>query len=435
MRPLPPGWEWTPVGDVACDVRSGFASGKHNAVGSGIPHLRPMNVSRLGAINLEEVKYVDPGVDERRLAPGDVLFNNTNSSVLVGKTALFRQDSGEFAFSNHMTRVRTEYGVVPAFVAAQLHFLWMTGQLSHLITNHVNQASISAQTLARRVELAIPPTAEQERIVAAFEEHLSRLDAAEVALRSAAARVDWLPASARATAFRQPWPRRPLGSVAHTQLGKMLSAKSRTGTGSTPYLRNRNVRWGSVDLSEVAVMDFSDAERDRFRLVEGDVLICEGGAGVGRTAIWRGELQECCYQKALHRVRTGDELVPEFLVQYLRYLAETRRLEQHLSGVAIGHFPQEDLRTLEIPVPPVADQHRFLDQIGSQESFVEVLSAAFVRSASRAQALRRSILAAAFSGQLVPQDPDEEPTSVLLGRMRAERLSATPTKTRGRYRE
>src|SRR5262245_32437689 len=137
MSDQPMGWDTAVIEEVASDVRSGFASGKHNVTGAGIPHLRPMNVSRLGEIDLADVKYVDPRVDDRRLAPGDILFNNTNSPALVGKTALVRQTTGDAAYSNHMTRVRALPGIEPAFLAAQIHFLWMTGQLSHLITNHV----------------------------------------------------------------------------------------------------------------------------------------------------------------------------------------------------------------------------------------------------------------------------------------------------------
>jgi type I restriction enzyme S subunit len=189
MSDLRPGWDIASVGEVTSEVRSGFASGKHNATGAGIPHLRPMNVSRLGEIDMVDVKYVDPSVDDRRLEPGDILFNNTNSPVLVGKTALVRQIRGEAAFSNHMTRLRAIPGLDPAFLAFQLHFLWMTGRLSHLITNHVNQASISAKVLAERVQVAVPPAAEQERIVTAIEEQLSRLGAAESATASARRRL------------------------------------------------------------------------------------------------------------------------------------------------------------------------------------------------------------------------------------------------------
>src|ERR1041385_615486 len=107
---LPRGWAETTVGEVLLEVQSGFSSGKHNQSGEGIPHLRPMNVSPLGEISLEDVRYISPEVGGLRLAEDDVLFTNTSSTVWVGKSALVQQP-GDWAFSNHMTRLRVGTGM------------------------------------------------------------------------------------------------------------------------------------------------------------------------------------------------------------------------------------------------------------------------------------------------------------------------------------
>ena len=90
-----------------------------------------------------------------------------------------------------------------------------------------------------------------------------------------------------------------LGDVVHIQLGKMLSPKAKTGISYFPYLRNQNVQWGRVNIANLAQMDFSLPEREKFSLRKGDLLVCEGGEP-GRCAIWGGELIDCFYQKALH---------------------------------------------------------------------------------------------------------------------------------------
>ena len=199
MKPLPPGWAWATVGKVATEVRSGFASGKHNPSGEGIPHLRPMNVSRDGEVILDKVKYVSPDIDKRRLCRGDILFNNTNSPALVGKTALFELE-GEFAFSNHMTRVRTTK-MVPGFVAHQLHYSWMTGRLSSFINNHVNQASISARVLASQIHIAIAPIPEQWKIVQRIDKMFASLGAVEATLQSLISRLSLLRSAILADSF------------------------------------------------------------------------------------------------------------------------------------------------------------------------------------------------------------------------------------------
>jgi type I restriction enzyme S subunit len=88
----------------------------------------------------------------------------------------------------------------------------------------------------------------------------------------------------------------------------MLDAKRVTGEFSGRYLRNVDVQWDSVNTDGLPEMDFAPWERERYSLRPGDLLVCEGGE-VGRTAIWRGELEECFYQKAIHRVRprSGNE--------------------------------------------------------------------------------------------------------------------------------
>lgn len=145
---LSPPLNWCSVAleEISMDIGPGFASGEHNSDGAGVPHLRPMNVDREGRIDLNVVKSVAAS-NGTELREDDILFNNTNSAELVGKTARVSSREVGFAFSNHMTRIRPESGVNSSFVARQLHFLWMTGYMKHRCTNHVNQASISSKTL------------------------------------------------------------------------------------------------------------------------------------------------------------------------------------------------------------------------------------------------------------------------------------------------
>jgi type I restriction enzyme S subunit len=156
-RPLPKGWEWTTIGEIVRRINPGFASGKHNKSEQGIPHLRPMNVSPDGTIDLSEVKYVEVS-NYDALQKGDVLFNNTNSPVWVGKTAYISQDS-EWAYSNHMTRLRFYPNTVnSAWIAYCLHYLALTGFFQLHCKHHVNQASINIAFLSNNVKIPLPPS-------------------------------------------------------------------------------------------------------------------------------------------------------------------------------------------------------------------------------------------------------------------------------------
>lgn len=176
----PRGWTVSYIKDVVGEIRPGFASGKHNSIGHGIPHIRPMNIDRQGRLNLSEVKSVSED-NSLRLRRGDVLFNNTNSPALIGKTTAILRDD-ELAFSNHMTRLRLRNGHDPRFIAHQLHYLWSRGYFRHRCVNHVNQASISKTALANTVPLLLAPQDQQQRIVAKIEELFSDLDAGVAAL-------------------------------------------------------------------------------------------------------------------------------------------------------------------------------------------------------------------------------------------------------------
>ena len=108
------------------------------------------NISRKGTLNLDDLKSVDPQANPLRLQSGDVLFNNTNSPVLIGKTTAIMVD-GDLGYSNHMTRLRLASGVETRFVAHQLHYLWMSGYFRYKCVKHVNQASISSTPLSETV--------------------------------------------------------------------------------------------------------------------------------------------------------------------------------------------------------------------------------------------------------------------------------------------
>ena len=141
----------------------------------------------------------------------------------------------------------------------------------------------------------------------------------------------------------------PLREVAHIQLGKMLSPTAKTGRESYPYLRNQSVQWDRFELSDLAYMDFSARDREKFELRKGDLLVCEGGEP-GRCAVWQGQIQNCYYQKALHRVRPIDgKADSEFLALWIRYQASTGAFEDQNAKTTIAHLPLVRLEQLLVP--------------------------------------------------------------------------------------
>ena len=201
------------------------------------------------------------------------------------------------------------------------------------------------------------------------------------------------------TALPEGWVEVRLADVAETQLGRMLSRARETGTHARPYLRNRDVRWGRINTTDLPTMDFSAKDAARYSLRPGDVLVCEGGE-VGRAAVWAGAVEDCFYQKALHRVRASEALDPRFFRYLLEHYAQTEAFARFTSGSTIAHLPQEDLRNLPVPLPPRAEQHRVVAAIEEQFSRLD----AGVASLTVARAKLERLRAAALDSLLYQRD-------------------------------
>lgn len=215
-----------------------------------------------------------------------------------------------------------------------------------------------------------------------------------------------------------------LGDVAESWLGKMLDRQKHTTGAKLPYLRNQNVRWFRVDTSDVSEMFFESRELERYGLIAGDVLICEGGEP-GRAAIWDGRNPNMKFQKAIHRVRPSRSLLPEWLVFRLFQDAESGKLESYFTGTTIKHFTGTALAKYELPLPPTGEQRRIVAKLEALQPRSRRAREALDAVPPLLEKLRQAILAAAFRGDLTKdwraKQKNIEPATELLKRIRTER--------------
>lgn len=158
------GWQSVPIREVIDEALTGFASGQRDE--SGILQLRMNNISTDGHVILDTyLKVPIPhDINKYLLKSGDILFNNTNSVDLIGKTALFQNECKKCTYSNHITRIRVdEQKIVPEWLIYHLITLRQSGFFSRICTKHVGQAGIRNDQILQ-IQIPLPPIPEQRRI-------------------------------------------------------------------------------------------------------------------------------------------------------------------------------------------------------------------------------------------------------------------------------
>ena len=213
-----------------------------------------------------------------------------------------------------------------------------------------------------------------------------------------------------------------LKMIAITELGKTLDKAKNQGD-YKPYLCSINVYWNGIDLTKVKEARFEENEISKYKLKKGDLLICEGG-DVGRSAIWEND-QEMYYQNALHRVRFYGGINPYYFRLLMECYKGNKILDKKSKGMTIKHLVQTALNSIYFPLPPIQEQQRIVDKFQSLIPILEQYNTSEIRLSNLnigfPDLLKKSILQEAVQGKLVPQDPNDEPASVLLECIRAEK--------------
>ena len=211
-----------------------------------------------------------------------------------------------------------------------------------------------------------------------------------------------------------------LGDIFWHNTGKALNSTNRSGT-LLSYITTSNLYWSRFELESVREMYFTDDEIEKCTATKGDLLVCEGG-DIGRAAIWPFDC-DIRIQNHIHRLRAYAPICTEYYY-YLFYLYK------HVGwiggkGIGIQGLSSNALHALLFPLPPLAEQERIVAKIKTIEPHTDRYTEAAANldklNNSFPDMLKKSILQMAVQGKLVPQDPADEPASVLLERIRAEK--------------
>jgi type I restriction enzyme S subunit len=190
------------LGEVIRNAQAGFACGERDA--NGIVQLRMNNLDTRGNFIWDDVLRVpreNNNIEPFLLVPGDVLFNNTNSTELVGKSALFTGYAEPIVYSNHFTRLRTVGdALLPDVLASWLNHQWQKGVFAAICNKWIGQSAVKTDRLLN-LEIPLPPLAEQRRIAAVLREQMAAVEKARAAAQAELAAINALPAALLRRAF------------------------------------------------------------------------------------------------------------------------------------------------------------------------------------------------------------------------------------------
>ena len=212
--------------------------------------------------------------------------------------------------------------------------------------------------------------------------------------------------STKLMSHRSEWRLMRVDEIGDVQLGRQRSPKNRSAKFPTKYLRAANITERGLDLTDVLEMDFKPDERERYLLRPGDIVLSEASGSVsqvGKPAIWKGELPDCCFQNTVIRLRP-KHADPKYLLWVFTHFYRNGLFAKVAAGVGINHLSATKFKQLEIPVPPLPEQGRIVAEMEKQFTRLDAGVAALRRTQANLKCYRAAVLKAACEGRLVPTE-------------------------------
>jgi len=437
MTDIPSTWQWSTIGDVSAYIQRGKSPKYIDK--SDLPVINQKCI-RWEELQLQHLKYIHPeqfsAWDEARfIKAGDVLWNSTGTGT-VGRAYHVKQADCTPAkvVDSHVTIVRA----APELDARYL-FNWIKGpevqsKIEEMCDGTTNQIELSRTAIAATA-IPIAPREEQTRIA-------NQLDTLLTRIQSCNDRFDAIPAllkrfrqavleAAVTGALTKDWRTNAdfeVKEVALRELGAISGGLTKNSKRDSlplrkPYLRVANVHADNLRLGDVTKIGLTPAEYEKTRLQYGDLLIVEGNGSldhIGRVAMWRGELAECCHQNHLIRWRAGPEAHANYVLLWLLSpTGRTQIVNAASSSTGLHTLSVSKVGSLTLRMPSPEEQAEIVRRVEAFFALADRIEARATAARTQAQRLSPLVLSKAFRGELVQQDPQDEPASVLLQRLAA----------------
>tara|TARA_R110001592_G_scaffold1778_4_gene10568 strand:- start:1320 stop:2666 length:1347 start_codon:yes stop_codon:yes gene_type:complete len=445
MSGLPANWLKVKLEGLAEDISYGYtAPSSKEQVG---PHLLRITDIQENNVSWSTVPYCE--IDSKQaqkylLKENDLLFARTGATV--GKSFLIKGEIPEAVYASYLIRVRCLQPEATSYLAHYFQSQDYWRQITEFSAG-IGQPNVNGSKL-KDLDIPLPPAAEQIRIVAKLDELLIQVDTLK-------ARIDGIPALLKR--FRQSvlaaavtgrlteeWrggvglkaATNDLGSFVSIDIGHAFKSKDFVDQG-IPLLRGQNIEPGSLRWTETKC--FPEVSLSCFRhlfLEAGDIVlamdrpIISSGLKVARA---RPSDLPCVLVQRVARFTNFDGLLPDYLYLLLQDISFKNYIQPNQTGSDIPHISGRQILGYPVQIPTIKEQTEIVRRVEQLFAFADQLEARVKSAQKRIDRLTQSILAKAFRGELVPQDPNDEPASVLLERIKAQRAtSGAAKKTRSK---
>ena len=417
---LPKGWVEADIGEL-CNLVNGKAFKPSDWSKTGLPIIRIQNLNNSQAF----YNYYDREIPDKFLVnKGDLLFawsgtpgTSFGAHLWMGQKAILNQHIFKIIF-NELSIDKNYFKIA---INSTLHEL--IGKAHGGVgLAHVTKGNFET------TKLPLPPLAEQRRIVAKLDSLTARIARARAELkRVRALQKQWL-SKFFDTEFSCDGELLTLGELAE-DVRYGTAQKCSPDPTLTPVLRIPNIASGKIDTSDLKHSKFTEKEIKKLSLCSGDLLIVRSNGSVdlvGQSAVADARVSGFLFAGYLIRIRLKNKDITPYFVHYWLRSSHARSLinaaAKSTSGV--NNINSEQLKNLNIRLPGRLKQRKIVSRITKACSHANRLETEAQRALALLDRLESSLLAKAFRGELVPQDPNDEPASVLLDRIRAERAAA-----------
>lgn len=412
MNDLPPGWTTARLGDVAEVILGQSPPGRsYNTIGEGLPFFQ--GKAEFGKLHPTVRKWT---TEPKKLATkGDILLS---VRAPVGPTNIA---SVTCAIGRGLHAIRPADGMNRDFV------LWALRNSVDRLMRSSTGSTFAAVTgdQVRTHGIQIAPALEQKRIVERIREVFARLDGTESMLRSLLDKLNLLRSAILANAFHTNHDL-PVGWILTTVEDVCLPVY-KTDPRKSPDVEFEYIDIGSVGMGSgkiVATRTFLGMDapsRARQVVKAGDTVLSTVRTYQKKTALVPGVLDQAIASTGFSVLRPSDGVHPYFLFFQVFGDEFVRSLNKKQTGTSYPAVREKDVKSMPFRLAPLSEQEAIAADTKDNFNRIDTTTALVENLVNRVALLRRSVLTEAFAGRLVPQDPDDEPASVLLERITASR--------------